>query len=1025
MQIINSIRSFFQFGNNYQTIINVDNDILNDFIKNIREDFFSGNISKAIENLEKLIIKYDSNKYQDISYHLLLLKAKFYIYLQKIEAFEELINYIERHYQNLDINFKELRLTLLSLKDKKEEFWNIANDILAKRDNLSTEYFKMMYYLNNDVIKAKEVYDEIEEKSNFNILYNGFLIYSKLYEINQKKEYFNIADNLVQEIKEIKKDLNFFEKMSIYGFYALSKINNFLMGKKDNIDFDIDNYKKLIEIIIKNKDPFDKGYVKKIVDIYLYIFLYQNNIEEYKQRASQYLDLISNFHYFNFLMFKSEKLNHKTLQEKAKRNREDFIFYVSLLFEENIQFSDKEKIKKFLLTYNEKFIIKNDYLIYVYCKFLKRIPKTIKIYVVKHKYKNLYILLSFLNLNKNVTDKDLIKLIQFAEQENNIFGLIYDVLIVLQKNKKIKELLDLAINKQDIFKDIVFETLKIIFDDRNITYNEFLYFLDNIKIQKEHYTIIGNIFVKFERYYEAFEYFWKVYEENKDNVEVIISLLRLIWNYYNISNEILDKNKQTELFSKLLSKARQLDLNQTVFLFYYSLYLIKETNQTIYILNQKLLNFQENDINDELFNNLTQLYFLQFEIKYKNLFFIDNNECLVDYENKTIYIKQDYQISNFYTKLNIKKIDEIEYLSLKEKGLKEESFLHIILPYIVFRDNNPNLITLKIDKNSDNPLKELFDFVNEMKQDEIKLFNEFSNENNAIGLFSLAKNDYKNYFTLIPFSLNSEWNFNSLKLNYLNKPKILTFSSIIFLDELNLLDKVLVRNDIVIQKSLINWLKRYIEEINYNNLPLEYDYLENEKINFKPYTNEIIEETKILKKKLLSLLQKLRKCILIDDHVENLPVKESFDMFSNQIGFQEYWAFVYCLNHNYQIISENNIFEFLFDKLKLNKFYISNSLSLLDNESYISIIEKLFKQNYKYLVDELIEERLIYKAFSLKFQFSDIDKILIKEANKYGFLERIKRYYYYKFEVLYPKKYLPKKNFFDKNIEKIIKIIKE
>ncbi len=1027
--MMNRILSFFNIGNIVQqNIVNIDCDLINNITNNIKKDFFDGNISKAINELDNLINKYDSKEHQKISYNLFLLRANFYIYLQKIDEFEKLISYLEKNYHDfLDIHFQELKLTLLSLQNKKEDFLSLVNDILIKKDSLPKAYFEMMYYLNNDVKKAKEIYDSFEKKSSFNILYNGFLIYSKLYEITQQKEYFDIANDIVQEIKKIKKDLNFFERLSIDGFYGLSKINNFLMGKKDNINFDINNYKKLIEIIIENKEYFNGWYLQKIINIYLYILLYQNRTKEYKQTALKYTNLISNFHYLNYLNLENKELDHQVLQEKAKKNDEDFIFYITLLFEK-IKEKDKNEIKDFLLNYDNKYILKNDYLIYIYCKFFKEIPKTIKKYVEKNKYKNLYTLLSFMNLSKNITNEDLNHLIQLAEKENNIFGLIYDVLIILQKNKKIKELLNLSIKKQETFENIVFKTLKIMYNDYNITYDEFKYFLEHIKIEKEHYAIIGNIFVKFERYKEAFEYFLNVYEENKDNTEVIIALLQLIWNYYNISNEILDKDKQTELFSNLLSKSKHLSLNEVVFLFLYSLYLIKDTNQTIQILNQRLLNIKEkeNDFNNDLFSSLTNLYLLHFDAKYENLFFIENNECLIDKEYKTIYIKQDYHIDNFNINLDIKKIDEIEYLSLKEKEYKKESFLQVILSNIIFTEKNPNIIALRVDMKDDNPLKELFDFIEKTKRNEIELFEAYSKGNYLIGLYNLAKNDYKNYFTLIPYLLNLKWNFNSLELNYINRPKILTFSSIVFLDELKLLDKVLQRKDILIQKSLINWLKRYIEEINYNNLPLDYKYLNRDDIKFEPFREETIKRTKLFRQKLISLLQKLNKCNIIEDHLENLPIKESFNKISNFMGFQEYWAFVYCINHNYQIISENNVFNFLFEHFKFNKLFISNSLSLLEFQDYIDIVEKLYEQNYKYLVSKNMENQII--TLSRNYIILEIhkkNKILLKIANEYGFLERIKKYYYYKFEVLYPKKDLPKKTFFDENIEKIIKIIKE
>jgi hypothetical protein len=347
-------------------------------------------------------------------------------------------------------------------------------------------------------------------------------------------------------------------------------------------------------------------------------------------------------------------------------------------------------------------------------------------------------------------------------------------------------------------------------------------------------------------------------------------------------------------------------------------------------------------------------------------------------------------------------------------------------PNIIFIENNLNLIfSIKVDLESKEPLKELFGFVKQVKNKEIEIFKEYSNGNNLIGLFNLAKFDYKNYFTLIPYLLKSKWNFNSLEPIYLNRPKILTFSSIIFLKELNLLDDVLKRKDIVIQKSLINWLKHYINEINYTNLPFDYNYLKNTEIKFIPFTEKTIEEMEKLKNELKELYFKLKECNLIDDHLETLPVKESFNKLADVIGFQEYWAFSYYINHNYQIISENNIFDFLFEQFNLDKRYISNSLALVLNELTLKDFKYLKNCKYKYLVNKFIEENLIYRSYLTNFHFNDISKFLIKEADKYGFLEKIKKYYYYKFEVLYPKKDLPKKYFFDKNIEKVIQIIKE
>lgn len=151
-------------------------------------------------------------------------------------------------------------------------------------------------------------------------------------------------------------------------------------------------------------------------------------------------------------------------------------------------------------------------------------------------------------------------------------------------------------------------------------------------------------------------------------------------------------------------------------------------------------------------------------------------------------------------------------------------------------------------------------------------------------------------------------------------------------------------------------------------------------------------------------------------------------MLAPHIGSQEYKALAYCINHNYQIISEDNIFDMLFETMNYNKVFISNSLVLLEKlleyDNYISLIIDLDKKNYKHVLDVEYTSNLV--SFMRENEVINLltgEKRLIKIANSYGFLEKIKRYYKDKFKVLYPKSIVPTKNFFDKNIEQIFKII--
>jgi len=285
----------------------------------------------------------------------------------------------------------------------------------------------------------------------------------------------------------------------------------------------------------------------------------------------------------------------------------------------------------------------------------------------------------------------------------------------------------------------------------------------------------------------------------------------------------------------------------------------------------------------------------------------------------------------------------------------------------------------------------------------------------------------------IPYLLeHDEFNFNAGKINY--KPaeikKILTLSSIIFLNNLNLLEQILERDDIYIQRTMINWLKDYSLSITFGQMPTEFSYLD--ELNQKPIlyvnTQEDIDSFKQVVLNLLSIL--IEKCEnkIIDDHLEILPIKNSYEMLSNHMGKQEYQAFAYCINHNFQIITEDSIFNMLFDVMKFNKTFISNSLILVEEimnyEELRDLKIDLFKKSYSEVIDTNYLQNLLAYMNSddvLKLHPQEIE--LVKISNSYGWLESIKQYYNNKFSRKYVKVKLPTHNLLDFNIEKILLIL--
>jgi len=1016
MKMLNRIFSFFNKGTIVQNNINISNTDLLPIMKNLKKDFFNGNIKK-IEELNEYIAHYNSDKRN--LYFLLLLKAEFLLQLFKFDEFEELLHHLEKNYERfLDSKFDELKLILFSFKGNKNEFKKLAYKLKIEKD-IPEEYFEMIFNLNqNNLDRAKDNFEKIKDKKKFNILYIGFLIYSKLFEKYQDWKYYEKSNEIYDEMRN-EKNFNFFEKFEIYSFYVLSKINLFLMqndiNKIKTNDELIQKYEEILKKIIEESRYFDSNFIKKIKNVYLYLLYYLNRKEDYVKLCEKFENELLLFHYLNY----KRDFNVDKLIEIVKKNDfKDLNILVSLLFEKNLK--NKDKIVEFL--YENNFIKNDDFIIYALIKNNFSISENLQKYVKDNKNKNLYLLLSYIKIYGIENEEKY--LIELLKKEKIYYGLLYDGIKNLLKIKFINDVIDVAIEKQYIFPNIINSTLELLQNCNYLTLKQFEDFVSNIqKFDDITYTLIGNIFIKFNKEKEAINFWLKLYEKNKNNISLLIALLQLFWNIYSKDNSFGKYTQQAnEIYNNLLSVSDELEIEQLMFLLSYSLYITKETNQVLYFLNHKILNhYTEIKSDKKIISQLSSLYFTELNSDLFDLFLVPNNICFI--KDKKVFVANDldYDFINFPKK--IEKILKTEKILFEnDKSVKKFSLLHTIIAPIVFSDKNPNIKSISIDLNSDEPFIQLFEILDQQKEYEKALFEKYSRGDEIIGLFQLADYDYKNYFTLIPFLLeNQNIYFNSLQPIEINKPKILTFSSILFLDELNLLDNVLKRDDIYIQKSLLSWLTIYYEQINYN-FPKAFNYIFEEDIKFSFYSQEEILR---YKKKILTLINKLNKCKIIEDSDESFDVPNAFKDLADLIGFQEYWALVYCRNHNYQIISENNIFNFLFKQFKFNPVFLSNSLTLILNDLSLNDLINLKKSKYKYLVNEYIERFLIHKSYFVDFQFNETEKFLIREANNYGFLERIKKYYYYNFEVLFPKNHLPQKTLFDKNIEKIIKIIKE
>lgn len=897
-------------------------------IRRIEKDFFDGNFRQAVEDLNDLIKDNSSEALKSVKYQLLLLKASFLMQFRKIDEFEELIELIENKYSNElksdnGTKFEELKLTLMAF-NKDEEFFEFSKQIRRDTPNSKPQgHFDIIFYLNSgNFQEAKEIFDiEIKnEKYKKHLLMIGGHIYSSLYrDKTDDVDIFNNADKYYTEALKTE-NINFLDKLQIQGFYAITLLNKNFQDKvfQNDLPFSIEDYKKSLDIVLENEVYFNPEYIKILIENYIYVLFYLRLKDEYNQFYKKYEQNLSIKHYIQYCDVNNIEYKHEKIQKSILTNNrlDDLLIYSSLIPDS----TDKDIIEiiRFLKKKNE-LLYRHSSMLYSYIKGQILLSNEIETDLIKYleerKHNDIDTLLAFIETEKylsmDIQDNDINKLIEFAEFENNLQQKILDVIKLLSRLGKRKEYLDLALAKQNVFNSVILETLKICDMDKDLHFKDFENFINGISNKDYYGTIIGNIYIKHDKHKKAFAYYYQEYKKN-NRVDIMLAMLQVAGNYYHSSHQILEDSKQREIFNALIAKQEDLNIENLIFLLQYSIYILKDTRQILPIVNQELLNLDIKNLDNSIQVMLSNIFMqTSFGVlsNYNDMFLYDANLCLVQ-DGKTYFQNNYTTLEENKNNFGLYVIDDNEYfLKKQDNTCKKESLFHRLVGPFAFRCENPNMIEMKLDEDSEDPLHELFDFMNQHTNHTKDLFQRYSDEI-YIGLYALASKTYKNYFTLIPYLLNSKTiNFNSLHINYLPKErkKILTLSSIIFLSEINQLEFVLERDDIVIQQTLVNWLKDYSQTIDYTNMPQDFTYLDEEGHKFILFTDDNIKQAENFKASIFKIINKILKCEIIDDTSENLPIKGTYSMLAPLIGNQEYRALAYCINHDFQIISENNI----------------------------------------------------------------------------------------------------------------------
>lgn len=1033
----NFLSSIFNFGSISQNNTILISTTIDTQLKLIKRTFLEGKIAIAFNDILTAKKEYGSN--EKAKYHLLMLETEFYLTLQNFTKVNENLEYIQKNFNKyLEIHFYEIQATLMALNNNKREFDDIILKIQKEfNDNgTSQEYYDMTFLLNSGQInEAKLLYDDfisrIQTKDK-RLDYFGGILYSNLYLLTDHEEYITKSEQIFNNYLN-DYETNIFEKLEIYKTFSYYIVNEIFKGKYvDNYNERVQNTKKILEIILVNISFFDHEKEISLKNHYLHcLWILQEIdlfIDQYRLMREEDIDSI-NFIAYNFDLF-SESLDYKKVEEKILQNKIVLIPYLNSLLETN---------PKKLLSYiaqNEVYI--NDEIvlnIYVEAHILenKEIDtKTIQL-IEKNKDSSLISFITFLYLKQqkdNRIEHELLdNLLKYFEDEVIPNILILKAMKLLSNNNRPKDFIELALKYKNNNKHIINNALDLILQDKNI------YLIDCEKFFKEidgvEFSIkIANIYMKFSIYSKAYTFYKTAWENltfsDKSKIHFACTVLQncSIQNFFKTQGSILNPEQDQIYLSFIESKIDIITIEECFVLSYYKIVIDKSYNIGFRHINKRLLKININDLSTQEKNMMSSLYFY-------TLTNIDPANLLVD-SNITIKQEEQYYISNtlienIHDSHHFTLLSKFQFdLRLQENNIENLSTFHQICNKFIYSMNNENFIT--IASTPEDPLGNLKEIIIQQANESKDTLLRYS-EGINIPFYELSGKKYEAYFELIPTLYESNtitFDTGSNNPTMDSTKKILTLSSIIFIDYMKKLDIVLQRSDIFIQQTTVDFLLSFINTLNGKT---EIFTVRSDGVDlFKNIADE--NDIKQSKDYLIYLATQISNYErIIDDRETVLAVADSERILAPDIGYLEYRALAYSFNYNYQIISEDRIFKVMFEELGFNMNMVSNSVFLLtadiadDIDQLVLFYKKLHSKKYKYILNEKLTKDLFQKfifeekVYLAKGYSGKLLKTFVSIAYSYGWMDGFENYYKNNYEFKIGMSSIPKKDFIARNIE--------
>lgn len=1009
----------------------------------IKREFNEGNIRRAFIDIGDTKNEHSSN--EKVRYKLLTLEAQFYLILGNYQRVSEDISYLEENFSKyLDEAFFEIKASLLSLDNDKENFDQVIKKLIKEFSGYQSpkEYFDLIFLLNSKKPEeAKLLYENyINSHSDINkkIKYIGGMIYANLYIITSDISYYSRAEVIYNDYLE-SENASYFEKLEIYKFFSIEQVNKLLNGKhEENFRTIVETTAQHIEKITNDLSYFEDESRIRLQNHYLHCLFFLNKIE-FKQIFNKYLS--KEIDSINFILryFESgaKELDSAAIEERIleKNESEVLIRYLNYL----VRLSPEKAVE--FLTKNKRYLANEIVLnLYLEAKIIttKKIDDMTLQSLENRKNDSLISYLSYLEakqfLNNQLEDSDIRELLKFFDKEEAQEILVVKAMRLLSVNKYQKDYLSLGLKYKNIHRNILNETLKICEKDPNILLSDFERFTNEIEIEP-HSIAIANIYLAYGKISVAYGFYktaWNYFPFNQqEKIDFACSVLQncTLQNYFNNHGEVIDSEQDKMYKSYLESKINNLSIEQCSILSYYLIAIEKNNELGFCYINTKLLRLNIHDLHDQQKEMLSKIYF--FTIIQKISENNDINSNLLLQQNNQMYISnvQYTDINNNYTFIPTEQT-KFDLLS-RQKEVKKSSIFHNICGQFIYTMKSDHFFS--IESASNDPLSGIKEFMHEEARKDKDNLQAYS-DGESIPFWQLSKNRYENYFNLVPTLLESPAiNFNAGYNNPMpfEVKKILTFSSIVFLDHINMLDRVLARKDIFIQKTTVSWLLEFIRSLDNENEMLRI-HSDGKELYKNLSDKESIQRTQ---EYLIALATKITELDnIIDDRDEILEIKDSYNMLAPHMGKQEYKALAFSYKYNYQIITEDRIFEMLFKQFKFNTSMLSNSISLLvnilnDPDELLEIYLSLHNKHYKYILHETTTRNILHQyvfekpIYLMKEYPSKILKMIVQIAYNYGWMDEIDEYYdkHYAFKV--PMLIAPKQDSISRNIEYIRELI--